>query len=151
LIEFPLEDGTIRILKPNGSTAGGRVHAKAISDLTYAKRISHMKVNELLALLSQMPANADVVVKGYDEGVDDVVDIALIQIRRDVHKEWYYGKHEIDETSHIQAVLLQGQSASQNDVIIDGDELSAIAAGVGETIQVQFTGRDDILAMRIIP
>jgi len=110
-----------------------------------------MKVNELLALLSQMPANADVVVKGYDEGVDDVVDIALIQIRRDVHKEWYYGKHEIDETSHIQAVLLQGQSASQNDVIIDGDELSAIAAGVGETIQVQFTGRDDILAMRIIP
>jgi hypothetical protein len=44
LVKFSLEDGTIRISKPDGSTAGGRVHAnakaKAISDLTYAKRIS---------------------------------------------------------------------------------------------------------------
>jgi hypothetical protein len=112
LVKLSLEDGTIRISKPDGSTAGGRVHAnakaKAISDLTYAKRIFHMKVNELLALLSQMPANADVVVKGYEEGVDDVVDIALIQIRRDVHKEWYYGKHEVDKTGNIQAVLIAG-------------------------------------------
>jgi hypothetical protein len=31
-----------------------------------------MKVIDLLALLSQMPSEADVVVKGYEGGVDDV-------------------------------------------------------------------------------
>lgn len=67
-----------------------------------------MKVKELLALLSQMSANADVVVKGYKEGVDDVVDVTLIQIRRDVYKEWYYGKHDIDKTGPVQAVLIVG-------------------------------------------
>jgi hypothetical protein len=67
-----------------------------------------MKVKELLALLSQMPADADAVVKGYEGGVDDVVDVTLIQIRRDVHKEWYYGKHEIDETGDVQAVIISG-------------------------------------------
>jgi len=72
------------------------------------KGISAMKVNELIALLSQMPADADVVVEGYEEGVDDVVDITLVQIRRSVHKEWYYGKHAIDDAADVQAVFIAG-------------------------------------------
>lgn len=67
-----------------------------------------MKVNELIALLSQMPGDADVVVKGYEEGVDDVVDVKLVQILRDVHKEWYYGRHAIDNASEVQAVFIAG-------------------------------------------
>lgn len=67
-----------------------------------------MKVNELIALLSQMPADADVVVKGYEEGVDDVIEVTLLQIRRDVHEEWYNGKHEIDDTGDVRAVFLAG-------------------------------------------
>jgi len=67
-----------------------------------------MKLKELLALLSKMPADADVVVKGYEEGVDDVVEVNLIQIRRDVHSEWYYGKHEVDMGGPVQAVLIVG-------------------------------------------
>ena len=72
------------------------------------KGISAMRVNELIALLSQMPADADVVVKGYEEGVDDVVDVTLVQIRRNVHTEWYYGKHAIDNTGDVQAVFIAG-------------------------------------------
>ena len=65
-----------------------------------------MRVDELIALLSRMPAGAHVVVKGYEGGVDDVVQIKLVQIRREVHEEWYYGRHAIDDTGNVQAVFL---------------------------------------------
>ncbi len=67
-----------------------------------------MRVHELIALLSKMPADADVVVKGYEEGVDDVIDVKLVQIRRDVYKQWYYGKHVIDSTGDVQAAFVAG-------------------------------------------
>ena len=66
-----------------------------------------MKVIDLLTLLSQMPSEADVVVKGYEGGVDDVVNIKLVKIKKDVHDEWYYGRHEIDEDGNVQVVFIQ--------------------------------------------
>ena len=66
-----------------------------------------MKVIDLLTLLSQMPSEADVVVKGYEGGVDDVVNVKLVKIKKNVNHEWYYGKHTIDEDSDIQAVFIQ--------------------------------------------
>lgn len=68
-----------------------------------------MKVNELIALLSQMPTNADVVVKGYEGGVDDVASVTLVLIRRDVYEEWYYGRHAIDDTGDVLAVFIAGR------------------------------------------
>lgn len=66
-----------------------------------------MKVVDLLALLTQMPSEADVVVKGYEGGLDDVVNVSLVKIKKNVNDEWYYGKHAIDEDSDIQAVFIQ--------------------------------------------
>ena len=66
-----------------------------------------MKVIDLLTLLSQMPSEADVVVKGYEGGVDDVVNVELVKIEKDVHAEWYYGRHEIAEDGDVQAVFIQ--------------------------------------------
>ena len=66
-----------------------------------------MKVKDLLAQLSQMPSDADVVVKGYEGGVDDVVNVKLVKIKKDVHSEWYYGRHEIEEDGDIQVVYIQ--------------------------------------------
>lgn len=66
-----------------------------------------MKVMELLTLLSQMPMEAEVVVKGYEGGVDDVINVTLVKIKKDVHVEWYYGRHEIDEDGDTQVVLIQ--------------------------------------------
>lgn len=68
-----------------------------------------MKTKELLEILSQMPADADVVVKGYEGGVDGVVNVKLVKIKSDVHSEWYYGRHEIDDKGEIQAVFIQGK------------------------------------------
>ena len=66
-----------------------------------------MKIIDLLTLLSQMPADVDVVVKGYEGGVDDVVNVKLVKIKKDVHAEWYYGRHEIDEDGDVQVVFIQ--------------------------------------------
>lgn len=66
-----------------------------------------MKVKDLLTLLSEMPVDADVVVKGYEGGVDDVVNIKLVKLRKDVNNEWYYGKHEINQDGDVQAVFIQ--------------------------------------------
>ena len=66
-----------------------------------------MKVMELIALLSEMPAEADVIVKGYEGGVDDVVSVKMVKIAKDVHAEWYYGRHEIDEDGNVPAVYIE--------------------------------------------
>lgn len=71
-----------------------------------------MKVKDLLTLLSQMPADVDVVVKGYEGGVNDVVDVRVVKIKKEVHAEWYYGRHEIDEEGDVQAVYLQREDRS---------------------------------------
>jgi hypothetical protein len=74
-----------------------------------------MKVMDLLTLLSEMPADADVVVKGYEGGVDDVINLKLVKIKKDIHAEWYYGRHEIDEDGGVQAVLIQREEREEND------------------------------------
>lgn len=66
-----------------------------------------MKVKDLLALLSEMPPDADVVTKGYEGGVDDIVNVQLVKLSRDIHDEWYYGRHEIKEDGDVQAVFIQ--------------------------------------------
>ena len=73
-----------------------------------------MKVKDLLTLLSQMPAEADVVVKGYEGGVDDVVNVKMVKVKKDVHTKWYYGRHEIDEDGDVQAVFIQREERQAN-------------------------------------
>jgi hypothetical protein len=36
------------------------------------------------------------------------MEVRLLQIRRDVHEEWYYDRHAIDETGASEAVLIAG-------------------------------------------
>jgi hypothetical protein len=38
-----------------------------------------MKVKDLFSLLSQRPADADLVIKGYEGGLDDVVNVKLVK------------------------------------------------------------------------
>ena len=75
-----------------------------------------MKVKDLLTLLSEMPADADVVAKGYEGGVDNIVNIQLVKLKKDVNAEWYYGRHEINEDGAVQAVFIQREERK------DGEE-----------------------------
>lgn len=73
-----------------------------------------MKVIDLITLLSQMPAEADVVVKGYEGGLDNVINVKLVKIKKDVNVDWYYGRHEIDDDGDAQAVFIQREERQAN-------------------------------------
>lgn len=57
-----------------------------------------MTVAELIARLSEFPAESRVIVNGYEGGYEDVVTAEELPIVLNVNKENYYGPHD-DVTS----------------------------------------------------
>ena len=56
-----------------------------------------MTVKQLIEVLQKIEdQEVRVMVRGYEGGVDDIMDNtpAIIHVALDVNKEWYYGKHE---------------------------------------------------------
>ena len=65
-----------------------------------------MTVRELIEVLSKIEnQQVRVMVKGYEGGYDDVMNInpAPIDIALDVNDKWYYGRHESIEDIAIEA------------------------------------------------
>ncbi|NBU98594.1 MAG: hypothetical protein EBS19_10365 [Spirochaetia bacterium] len=56
-----------------------------------------MTVKELIEELSKHSENIRVVIKGYEDGVDDVGRLKVVKLKLDTGKEWYYGKHSVTE------------------------------------------------------
>jgi len=55
-----------------------------------------VKVRKLIEELSKLDPELMVVVRGYEDGVDEVVKCELCNIELDVNKGiWYYGKHNV--------------------------------------------------------
>jgi muramoyltetrapeptide carboxypeptidase LdcA involved in peptidoglycan recycling len=52
-----------------------------------------MTVSELIATLQTMPQDAMVVVRGYEDGLDEANTVKECDILTDFHDKWYYGKH----------------------------------------------------------
>lgn len=59
-----------------------------------------MKVKELIEHLLTFDQELDIVVNGYEGGVTEDVSIETAIVVCDVHQEWYYGEHEIDDEFH---------------------------------------------------
>lgn len=53
-----------------------------------------MKVSNLIQMLQLMDPDAMVVVRGYEGGYKDVDCASNVKLALNVHKEWYYGRHE---------------------------------------------------------
>ena len=71
-----------------------------------------MTAAELIRLLEAYPPDTRVVVRGYEQGVDDVDRVGLRGIFLNVPGEWWDGDHALateDETADEQAVFLQGR------------------------------------------
>jgi len=68
-----------------------------------------MTVKELIEKLQQLDPELHVFVDGYEGGYDDVAISEVKDIALDVHKEWYYGKHDnFDEDRFFDAVVVKG-------------------------------------------
>ncbi len=75
-----------------------------------------MTVSELIEVLKELPQDDMVVVRGYEGGVDEVVELEQTQIALNVNEEWSYGAHELldprDNTEGddvARAVYLRGE------------------------------------------
>jgi hypothetical protein len=53
-----------------------------------------MKVSELIEQLKAFDPDLMVVVDGYEGGVDEPEPPVEILLKLNVHKDWYYGKHD---------------------------------------------------------
>lgn len=71
-----------------------------------------MKVKELIEKLETLDPELHVFVYGYEGGYDFVhLDPEEKSVALDVHKEWYYGKHDDAEEHHesvVKGVVLGG-------------------------------------------
>jgi hypothetical protein len=68
-----------------------------------------MKVKELIKKLEKEDQEMDVVIHGYEGGVDDLEEISRIKIKDNVNKNTYlYGDHEIveDEEYDREVILI---------------------------------------------
>jgi hypothetical protein len=54
-----------------------------------------MTVSELIEELKNYPSNMRVVIPGYEGGEEDIINLEVVKLKLDVHKEWYYGSHEV--------------------------------------------------------
>lgn len=73
-----------------------------------------MKVRELIDVLKDHDPEMMVIVRGYEAGYDEVGRTCVLDICLDVHKEGYYGKHdmvfdeEMEQYEQVKAVKLIG-------------------------------------------
>lgn len=69
-----------------------------------------MTVAEMIEALLLLPPEAEVLVNGYEGGLDPACAPELIRIARDVNSSWYEGQHEEvtepDEAADATAVLI---------------------------------------------
>lgn len=54
-----------------------------------------MKVKELIEELKKLDQDRKVVVRGYEEGVNDVTAIVECRINEDQNDRWYEGQHAV--------------------------------------------------------
>jgi hypothetical protein len=75
-----------------------------------------MTIAELIEALQEFNPNTRVLVRGYEGGYDDVAVSEIVPVILNVHREWYYGKHddpnvvtgEVKEKDKIDAIILKG-------------------------------------------
>lgn len=57
-----------------------------------------MTVSELIEELQKHSGGLRVVIRGYEDGVDDIERLRIVKLKLDTNKkEWYYGRHSTTE------------------------------------------------------
>lgn len=68
-----------------------------------------MNVRELIEELKQYDPETMVVINGYEGGYSEVKEMSVVDLMKNINKEWYYGPHELamtKEDSDCKAILI---------------------------------------------
>lgn len=66
-----------------------------------------MTIGELIEKLQTLDPTLEVFVRGYEGGYEDVnTEFEIGTFRKNVNTEWYYGKHEHDDSGDVEGIVL---------------------------------------------
>lgn len=65
-----------------------------------------MTVKQLKKFLENYDESFHVYLRGYEGGCDTLKKVYLTRIKKNVNKEWYYGKHEINNEDYDEEGVL---------------------------------------------
>jgi hypothetical protein len=70
-----------------------------------------MKVKDLIKELEKHDPEAMVVVRAYEEGVNQATSVQLVKIAQSFTDKWYYGEFNIDRAGNTPAVFVSNGEA----------------------------------------
>lgn len=76
-----------------------------------------MTAKELINLLQEQPPEIKVVVRGYEDGYNDIQQLKPMKLRREINTKWYYGEYfNEDSENSIDAIELYGENKNQEEI-----------------------------------
>ena len=75
-----------------------------------------MTASELIIMLQKFPPETKIVVRGYEDGYNDIIELRQIKIKHNPDVEWYYGSYsDSKEADAIPAIDLFGKNPNEKD------------------------------------
>ncbi len=74
-----------------------------------------MNASEIIEKLKTIPPNTKIVVRGYEDGYNDIIKLVPLKIELAKDPEWYYGVYfESESPEAIDACELFGENANKD-------------------------------------
>ena len=75
-----------------------------------------MTAKELINQLQQLPPEIKMVVRGYEEGYNDIMQLKPVKLKQDVNAKWYYGEYLKDDSEgSIDAIEVYGENKKEEE------------------------------------
>lgn len=73
-----------------------------------------MTAKELIILLIELPPEIKIVVRGYEDGYNDIQQLKPVKLKHNINAEWYYGEYfKDDSASSVDAIELYGENSNE--------------------------------------
>ncbi len=75
-----------------------------------------MTASELINELQKLSPDTTIVVRGYEDGYNDILQLKLLKIKRIAESHWYEGEYEdSDDEDAVTAINLFGENKNAKD------------------------------------
>lgn len=75
-----------------------------------------MTASELILKLQEIPPETRIVIRGYEDGYNDILQLLPVKIKLNVNEHWYEGAHEKSvDNEGSEAVELYGDNKNAKD------------------------------------
>jgi hypothetical protein len=73
-----------------------------------------MNASELIALLKQLPPDTKILVRGYEDGYNDIIELKPVRVQHNPDADWYYGEYAVSyEPEAIEVIELYGENRNE--------------------------------------